>query len=65
MLSELSGSDWVELGVLDHDELPVAPGRVEHHLVDELAALVCKLSEVDIEFNILLVIVSHELELDA
>ena len=49
--------------VVDDDDLPLARGRVEHHLVDELATGVGELSQINIELDVLLLIVTHELEL--
>ena len=48
---------------MHHDKLPTASCGVENHLIDD-AASVGQLGHVDLELDILLLVVSHELELD-
>ena len=62
-LSEFSNANDIALLILHHNYFPVAGGRVEDHLVDD-AASGCDLIKVNLELNILLLVVAHELQLD-
>ena len=60
-LSELGDSGNLTIGVVDYDELPVTILRIEDHLVNDTASTLDNLVKINLQLQILLVVVAHEL----
>ena len=64
MLCKLFNSDNIPTSVNLRDNCPVSRRRIKVHLIHDVASAVGQLHQIDLELDILLFIVAHELQLD-